>query len=146
MVVYGQLPEYCYRNTHPMLRDIQTLTDIQALVHSFYGQIRKEPLLGPVFEEKIQDRWPEHLEKMIRFWQTVLLDEHTYFGSPFPPHARLPVQGLHFDRWVQVFEQTVDGLFEGPNAQKAKLQGSRMAALFHAKHQYYQGSSSIPLV
>lgn len=73
-----------------MLRDIQSLTDIQALVHTFYGHIRTEPLLGPVFEDKIQDRWPEHLEKMIRFLQTVLLDEHTYFGSPFPPFKARP--------------------------------------------------------
>jgi hemoglobin len=129
-----------------MQSDIKTLADVHQLVHTFYGLIREEPLLGPVFEERIQDNWPEHLEKMVRFWQTVLLEERTYFGSPFPPHASLPVQPVHFERWIQVFEQTVDHLFEGENAQKAKLQGGRMAALFQAKHAYYQDNKSIPLV
>lgn len=67
-----------------MQSDIKTLADVHQLVHTFYGLIREEPLLGPVFEERIQDNWPEHLEKMVRFWQTVLLEERTYFGSPFP--------------------------------------------------------------
>ncbi|EPB65566.1 hypothetical protein ANCCEY_15368, partial [Ancylostoma ceylanicum] len=34
---------------------------------------------------------------MYRFWQTILLDEHTYYGAPFPPHARMPLEQHHFD-------------------------------------------------
>ncbi len=78
--------------------DIKNLADIQILVDTFYETIRKDQLLGPIFDGIIQDRWPEHLEKMYRFWQTVLLEEHTYYGSPFPPHAKMPIQKKHFDR------------------------------------------------
>ena len=81
-------------------KDISTLEDIQLLVNNFYQQVQVDPLIGPIFHGVIKDRWPQHLEKMHRFWQTVLLEEHTYFGSPFPPHAQLPVEQKHFDAWL----------------------------------------------
>lgn len=66
-----------------MLQDIGTLDDIKQLVNRFYDQVRADTLLGPVFETRIENRWPKHLEKMYSFWQTVLLGEHTYEGRPF---------------------------------------------------------------
>ena len=74
-----------------MKHDIQTIEDIQLMVITFYERIQKNEVLGPIFEEKVSGRWPEHLEKMYRFWQTILLGEHTYKGTPFTPHARMPI-------------------------------------------------------
>ncbi|WP_432329955.1 group III truncated hemoglobin [Mucilaginibacter sp. P25] len=54
------------------------------MVDSFYTKIRQDDLLGPIFNERIGDKWSEHLEKMYSFWQTTLLGEHTYSGRPFP--------------------------------------------------------------
>ncbi|MFD2145824.1 group III truncated hemoglobin [Mucilaginibacter antarcticus] len=67
----------------PDPKQILTLDDIKLLVDTFYDRIRTDELLAPIFNQRIQDRWPIHLEKMYKFWQTVLLEEHTYFGSPF---------------------------------------------------------------
>ena len=78
-----------------MQKEISHIEDIKVLVDGFYQSIRDNELLGPIFNGIIKDRWPEHLEKMYRFWQTVLLGNHTYFGSPFPPHAKLPVEKVH---------------------------------------------------
>ena len=77
-----------------MKHDIQTIEDVQLMVNTFYERIQKNEVLGPIFEEKVSGRWPEHLEKMYRFWQTILLGEHTYNGAPFPPHARMPITML----------------------------------------------------
>lgn len=68
--------------------DILSLEDVKLLVNTFYGKVREDETLAQIFNERIKDRWPEHLEKMYRFWQTVLLEEQTYFGAPFPPHAK----------------------------------------------------------
>lgn len=65
-------------------RQIANLDDVKLLVDTFYGKVRADALLGPVFDARIQDRWPVHLEKMYSFWQTTLLGEHTYTGRPFP--------------------------------------------------------------
>lgn len=128
-----------------MKQDIQELDDIKVLVETFYDRIRENDLLGPIFDGIIQDRWPEHLEKMYRFWQTVLLEEHTYFGSPFPPHMHMPVDKFHFDTWVGLFHQTVDELYAGEKADRAKWQGSRMAEMFQHKIAYYREQKGRPL-
>jgi hemoglobin len=113
--------------------DILTFDDIKLLVDTFYERIRTSELLAPIFNERIQDNWAVHLEKMYKFWQTVLLGEHTYFGSPFFPHANLPVDQQHFAAWLALFNTTVDDLFTGDKAEEAKWRANKMAELFEAK-------------
>lgn len=129
-----------------MKNEIISITDIKLLVDTFYNKVRKDELLADLFNNKIGDRWPEHLEKMYRFWQTVLLEEHTYHGSPFLPHAKLPVNLEHFERWLTLFNKTVDDLFEGEKAERAKWQGQRMAEMFHSKIEYYKNNAATPLI
>lgn len=129
-----------------MKKDISTIDDIKILVNNFYGKVREDEKLAAIFNNKIEDRWPEHLEKMYRFWQTVLLEEHTYYGSPFLPHAKLPVEKEHFNQWLELFFATVDEHFKGEKAERAKWQGQRMAEMFHSKIEYYKNNSSIPLM
>ena len=119
-------------------KEIISLHDIKKLVDTFYEKVRKDELIGPIFNEKIQDRWPQHLEKMYTFWQTVLLGEHTYFGSPFPPHANLPVSHQHFEKWIELFTKTLDELFTGAIAEDAKWRAVKMAEMFESKIEYYK--------
>lgn len=118
--------------------DIATLDDIKLLVSSFYTNVQKDDLIGPIFNEKIGDKWPEHLEKMYRFWETILLEVHTYSGSPFPPHKHLPIDKIHFDRWMEVFVATVDRIFRGPIANEAKLRAKNMSEMFNYKINYFR--------
>ncbi len=127
-------------------KDITTIEDIKLLVDSFYGKIRVNLLLGGIFNGVIKDRWPEHLEKMYRFWQTVLLGKHTYYGSPFPPHAQLPVEQRHFDAWLKLWYETIDEHFEGAKADEAKWRGDKMAVMFLSKIEYYRNNSATPLL
>lgn len=120
--------------------DITSLEDIKLLVNSFYSKVQEDALIGPIFNEKIMGRWPEHLEKMYRFWQTILLEEHTYTGSPFPPHKQLPVNTQHFDRWMVLFTETVDHLFTGKLADEAKLRAQNMAQMFNYKIEYFRNA------
>jgi hemoglobin len=119
-------------------KDILTLEDVKKLVDTFYGKVRENDLLAPVFNERIKDRWPEHLAKMYTFWQTILLEERTYFGSPFPPHAKLSVEHAHFGEWMRLFTQTVDELFTGEKAKEAKWRAGKMAEMFEYKIEYYK--------
>ena len=121
-----------------VLQDISTFEDIKLLVNTFYDKVQKDDYIGPIFNEKIGHRWPEHLEKMYRFWQTVLLEVHSYSGSPFPPHKHLPIDKEHFDRWMQLFIETNDTLFQGPIAEEAKLRAKNMADMFNYKINYFR--------
>ncbi len=126
--------------------DISTFEDIKLLVNTFYDKVRKDELIGTIFNGVIQDKWPIHLEKMYRFWQTVLLKDHTYYGSPFAPHAKLPVSGDHFERWMKLFTETVDDNFSGEKATEAKWRAQKMATMFQMKIDYYQNNQSTPLL
>ncbi len=123
-----------------MEKDILNINDIKLLVDSFYAKVRKDNLLAKIFNEQIQDRWPMHLEKMYSFWQTVLLEEHTYHGSPFVPHAKLPVEQEHFESWLKLFYETIDENFSGKKAEEAKWRAEKMAEMFHHKIKYYRNN------
>ncbi|MGY4286645.1 hemoglobin [Bradyrhizobium sp. LM2.7] len=77
---------------------------IGELVTRFYGRVREDMLLGPVFA-KVQD-WDEHLTKLRGFWSSVVLMTGRYHGSPMRAHLPLTLIGDHFDRWLDLFEQT----------------------------------------
>lgn len=119
-------------------KDIQTFEDVQFLVNEFYSKVQKDELIGPVFNERIQNNWPEHLGKMYRFWQTVLLEEHTYSGAPFAPHAFLPIGEEHFERWLSLFKETLSEHFEGQKANEAFWRAEKMATMFLHKINYFK--------
>ncbi len=115
------------------MKDIGSLDDIKRMVDTFYLKIRQDDLLGHIFESVIRDQWNVHLEKMLRFWQTLLFREKTYFGQPFPPHQYMALREEHFTRWLALFDSTVDDLFEGPVADEAKSRARSIAVIFNAK-------------
>ncbi|MEL7532409.1 MAG: group III truncated hemoglobin [Bacteroidota bacterium] len=128
------------------MKEIQDLTDIKLLVDNFYGKVRTDNLLGPIFESVVQGNWEPHLNKMYSFWQTVLTEDMTYRGTPFMPHMKLEVEQEHFERWVALFRETVDTHFEGVKAEEAKWRAQRMADMFWSKITFYRSRSSEPLL
>jgi hemoglobin len=82
---------------------------IARLVDGFYDRVRADPLIGPVFNDRIDD-WGPHLEQMRLFWSSVALMSGVYHGRPMPKHLPLPVDARHFDRWLELFEATARDL------------------------------------
>jgi hemoglobin len=78
---------------------------IARLVDGFYDRVRTDPLIGPVFNDRITD-WGPHLKQMRLFWSSVALMSGVYHGRPMPKHLPLPVDARHFDRWLELFEAT----------------------------------------
>ncbi len=80
---------------------------IHDMVHAFYGKIRVDPALGPIFNREIGDRWDPHLAKMCDFWSSVLLMTGRFKGAPMAVHVRIPeLRPTHFARWLRLFRQT----------------------------------------
>lgn len=78
---------------------------LRELIYQFYGKVRADPLLGPIFAARIGD-WGPHLERMLDFWSSVALMTGRYHGQPVPAHTPLPVDALHFNRWLDLFRET----------------------------------------
>lgn len=120
------------------MKDIESKQDIELLVNTFYARIQQDPLLAPKFALRItQDKWPMHLEKMYRFWGTLLLYTQNYSGSPFDKHIGLGIGSEHFAQWLSLFNNTVDSLFEGPVASTAKERANNIGLTFEYKLQQY---------
>ena len=120
--------------------DILTPEDVVLMVDTFYSAIREDDLLGPIFNNNIQDRWPELLKKMYGFWRSILFNEPLYNGSAFEAHRQLPIEMKHFKHWLKLFEVTVDSLFEGRNADTAKTRAGKIAEVFYYKIESERGN------
>ncbi len=122
------------------MQDIRNMQDIEQLVNAFYGKVQQDELLGPVFEERIApDEWAQHLRIMYRFWETQLLGGKEYQGNPYARHRTLPIDDAHFERWVQLFHETVDELYAGPTAGTAKTKALSISRIFLAKILFERG-------
>jgi hemoglobin len=93
--------------TEPMIRE---------LVHAFYGRVRADPQLGPIFEAAVDD-WDAHLAKLCDFWSSVTLMTGRFKGAPMAAHVRLPDIGpAHFARWLEIWRETARALCPQPAA------------------------------
>jgi len=104
---------------------------IRQLVEVFYGKIKRDPGLGPIFEAAVSRSpggWAPHLQTMTSFWSSVVLGAGSYRGNPMKAHFRLPHFELAlFERWLSLFSETAHELFE-PNAAAIFVNRSRVMA------------------
>jgi hemoglobin len=112
------------------MNDIQNRTDVQTLVDRFYDRVKADELLAPVFQHV---DWPKHLPVMYDFWASMLLGEQSYRGNPFQRHLHLAIGAAHFERWLQLFWQTVDAHFVGDKADEAKSRARSIAMVWQHK-------------
>lgn len=130
-----------------MKNDITTRADIELMVDTFYQQVKKDPVIGYIFNDVVQLSWEVHIPVMYNFWETILLGGAAYKGNPMSPHIELnkkePLTQEHFNRWLELFSQTIDTLFEGEKANEAKTRAQHMAALILFKVQQSHNPSFV---
>ncbi len=106
------------------MKDIENRTDIALLVNTFYGKVLQDELLNPFFAGI---DFEAHKPHMIHFWAFVLLDEAGYKTNVTEKHLRMPIKQEHFDRWLELFGETIDELFSGEKAEMAKQRAFTIA-------------------
>lgn len=121
-----------------MKPDIALSADIKLLIDTFYAQVQTDDMLGPIFNDVAQVDWPRHLPVMYAFWEFLLLGQADgYRGNPIQKHFELnekhQLKAEYFDRWVALFQGTVDELFAGPKAEDAKFRAFAIAATWKPK-------------
>ena len=110
--------------------DIQTKQDIENLIRAFYQKLLQLEDIKPVFEGI---DFEVHLPHIISFWSLVLLDEEGYKTNVFDKHINLPIKPYMFAIWLDVFIRTVNELFNGENAEKAKQRATVLSYTFKSK-------------
>ena len=99
------------------MNDISSKVDISLLVHEFYGKVLKDDQLSPFFMDL---DFEVHMPKMIHFWSFALLNEPGYTTNVVEKHLNLPLREVHFERWLNLFNETIDEHFSGEIANQAK--------------------------
>jgi hemoglobin len=112
------------------MKEIIAREDVILLVNNFYEKVKADELLGPLFAHV---DWPHHLPIMYSFWSSMLLGEQSYQGNPFQKHMSLPLEGKHFDRWLELFFLTVDETFIGDKAIEVKDRAQSIARVWQYK-------------
>ena len=105
-----------------------TEESLRQLVNAFYAKVRRDPLIGPVFEAAIAD-WPEHLDKLQSFWSSVMLTSGRYKGRPLPAHIKHAdaISAASFERWLAIWRETTDEMLDPRSAAALQEKAGRIA-------------------
>lgn len=103
-------------------------TALRRLVGRFYGKVRADDVLGPIFNSAIAD-WPEHLEKLTAFWSSVMLTSGRYKGNPMAAHLRLAsrIDPAMFGHWLKLWRETAGELLDSAGAAAVTAKAERIA-------------------
>lgn len=106
-----------------------TRDNVKKLVCQFYGRVREDDLLGPVFLKALGDDWSSHLDRLSEFWSTIMLGTRSFHGNVYATHMRLNgIEPAHFRRWLDLFEQTANALFKQELADQFIVMARRVAS------------------
>ena len=113
---------------------IEGREDISFMVRTFYNKVRRNDILGPIFNKIVND-WEVHLEHLTDFWEMVLLQSGPGAGkfNPIPVHKEVDnqtennISEVHFNNWLELWFETLGQYFEGEVAEHAKAHAQKMA-------------------
>lgn len=105
--------------------------EIDRLVASFYADIRRDPMLSPVFFEAIGHdpvAWRVHEARIAGFWRNALqIERGAYDGNPMRVHRTLPgIRPQHFERWLELFAIAAGRVLEPAQAQAIHALATRI--------------------
>ena len=120
-----------------VLRDIESTKDIEQLVGNFYSKVLEDETISRFFKDHMTIQLEDHLPVMYNFWTSVILNTANYKGNPIVSHIQLnrkaELKDIHFAKWLELWDQTIDTLFSGKNADTAKQKAKLMATLMKHK-------------
>ncbi len=125
--------------------DIENREDIERLMRLFYAKAIPDDIIGHYFTQVIQMDLEQHLPVITDFWETVIFGVAKYKSNAIVVHQHLHMKSAfteqHFERWVTLFQSTIDELFSGDNAELAKQRALSIATVMKIKT--IHGSSPI---
>jgi hemoglobin len=110
---------------------LPTREDIKAVVTTFYGRARLDPLIGPVFARVVHD-WDAHIETLTDFWMSAAYGAGIYRGRPMPAHMRLGLDRHMFGRWLELWFETTGEVLGEARALILRERALKIAEAFQA--------------
>ena len=118
-------------------QDITSRSDIELVIRKFYEKLLVDETVGFLFTEVVQLNLDEHIPRLVDFWEDQLLGSKKYSGNPMRVHMGLHSKSSlnteHFDRWLKLFQETIDHHFTGIKANLAKERALSIATVMRIK-------------
>ncbi len=119
------------------MTDITSRVDIELLMDEFYSKVLQDEAIGFIFTDVAKLNLEKHLPIICDFWESILFQTHRYKGNVLVIHESLNQQiklkKEHFDRWLSIFQKTVDESFRGTNAEMIKIRAHSIATVMQIK-------------
>lgn len=117
------------------MKHIKSREDINEIIRKFYGQVRDNDILGPIFTKAIpEEEWDFHMEKITDFWDSAVFGSMSFKGNPATSHVNLDqknnykITQEHFAIWLNHWNETINENYEGEIAENMKMRARKMAA------------------
>lgn len=114
------------------------------VVERFYGRVRRDALIGPVFNGAVSD-WPDHLRKLAHFWSSVMLATGRYKGNPVAEHLKHVEQITPemFERWLTLWREITAELLSPDAASQLQAKADRIAESLQLAIQFRPGQAGL---
>ena len=119
-----------------ILPDILTREDVVVLVDAFYAKVMKDYMLSAYF---VHHDMAKLMPTMYDFWENTILYSGDYAGNPMESHKH--VNEAHhlstdtFERWMQLFRETLGEHFSGENTNLALQRATSISKILLQKMQ-----------
>jgi len=119
--------------------DLDSAEEIFEMVTRQYADVVQDDLLAPYFSfEPGKLDWQAHIGSVSDYWLHVVLLAPDYDIDVIEGHRHLHEHRAFtpalFDRWLQIFVDTVDGGWSGPNASLAKKRATGMSRAMASRY------------
>jgi hemoglobin len=119
------------------MKDIENRADLEKLLWEFYSRLLKDPAINYIFTDVAKINLEEHMPSLTDFWEQSLLYKGCYRKNVMQVHLDLNskerLTDEHFTIWLNHFNTTVDNLFNGATAERAKSRAESIATVMKIK-------------
>lgn len=119
------------------MKDIESRTDLEVFTRAFYTRLLNDERVNYIFTDIAKIDLESHLPKITDFWELSMFHTGPYHNNPMHVHMELndkeQLTSEHFDVWLGHFNDTVDELFVGANAEKIKTRALSIATIMKIK-------------
>lgn len=119
------------------LKLIESREDVKRLVETFYAKVLKDETIGFIFTEVAKIEPETHFPKITDFWESVLFNTAGYTRNVMQIHldlnAEVKLEAAHFQRWLELWQETVNEMFTGELAERANQRALSIATIMQMK-------------
>ena len=119
------------------MKDIENQHDLFLLVDEFYKRLLYDDAISYIFTDVVKIKIEEHLPVLVTFWSQAILGTGGYTNNLTQIHLDINrkshLSPELFKIWLNHFDNTVDDLFVGNNAEKIKTNALNIATVLQIK-------------